>query len=218
MTEPVRQRSDPLIRDSSALQMAQAAFAQTKLSPLAQPIALALNNDAANIGPFEDYVTRLDGTEALPRSDRALSATLHATPQIVQIETRGAWEANAPRLTAAIMSLRETGGQIDVSLSPEDLGRLTIKLEPTSGAVSVTLLAERPETQDLIKRHFDLLQEQLAQMGMGDLEFSFAGGKEGPSPESPHADQGADDLSAAAPSNQINAVPRAADSGLDIRI
>lgn len=80
---------------------------------------------------------------------------------------------NTATINDAVISLRDSGGQIDVSLSPEDLGRVSVKLEHTLNGTQITFAADRPETQELMRRQMEHLQNQFKQMGFDNLSFSF---------------------------------------------
>ncbi len=126
--------------------------------------------------------------------------------------------SNSATLSDAIITLREAGGQIDVSLTPDDLGRLTIKLEHTANGALVTLAAERPETQEMMRRQMEHLQNQFKGMGFDNLSFSF----EQNQTES-HTDERAgerENLSGTIPTDQNMATIALTVSagGLDIRI
>ncbi len=75
-------------------------------------------------------------------------------------------------------SIRTPGdGSVEVRLSPEELGRVRVTMSPGEHGLVVQLVAERPETLDLLRRHIDLLQADLRDAGYSGLEFSF--GQEG---------------------------------------
>lgn len=93
----------------------------------------------------------------------ASSATIHSVP----INTL------AQAIEPSIL-LRDSGGKIDVTLKPEDLGRLTVKIEPTANGTQIIFTAERAETQDLMRRQIDMLQQQFKNLGHENLTFSFS--------------------------------------------
>ncbi len=100
-------------------------------------------------------------------------------------------QPNAPGLPPQVMaqlaemapSLRN--GPVEIQLSPEELGRVRLALSTTDTSVQIQIIAERPETQDLIRRHIDILAEDLKRQGFTDVGFSFGD-------SSDHADQGRD--------------------------
>lgn len=65
-------------------------------------------------------------------------------------------------------------GSIEVRLSPEELGRVRVSMIPGEAGLVVQLVAERPETLELLRRHADLLAADLHDAGYTGLEFSFS--------------------------------------------
>ena len=57
-------------------------------------------------------------------------------------------------------ALRQGSGTIDVTLSPEELGRVRLSVGVSEGAMLVSISAERPETLDLMRRHIDILHAE----------------------------------------------------------
>jgi hypothetical protein len=72
-------------------------------------------------------------------------------------------------------------GSIDVALHPEELGRVRLSFSPAEAGLTITIQADRPETLDLIRRHADLLGDDLRQQGFGTISFEFGaqGGRDG---------------------------------------
>ncbi|MFN7002133.1 MAG: flagellar hook-length control protein FliK [Roseinatronobacter sp.] len=63
---------------------------------------------------------------------------------------------------------------LQVSLDPVELGRVRIALHPTETGVQVQILAERPDTLDLMRRFSDDLARTLSEMGLGDVSMQFS--------------------------------------------
>ncbi|MGH1458130.1 MAG: flagellar hook-length control protein FliK [Paracoccaceae bacterium] len=62
---------------------------------------------------------------------------------------------------------------IEIALNPEELGRVRMSLSAAEGGMVVTVLAERGETLDLMRRHIAQLAEQFRDIGYDDVSFSF---------------------------------------------
>lgn len=115
-------------------------------------------------------------------------------------------------------------GSVEISLSPEELGKVRLSLQGGEGQMTVQIMAERPETLDLLRRHIDMLAAELRQQGYSDLAFSFGGGGFGdgkqrpgtaPRPDAPAELGGvATTAFAAAP----GPTPRAPAGALDLRL
>ncbi|SHM33084.1 hook-length control protein FliK [Roseovarius pacificus] len=62
---------------------------------------------------------------------------------------------------------------VELMLNPAELGRVRISMAPGDGMIVVTVLAERGETLDLMRRHADILAQEFHDMGYGTAEFTF---------------------------------------------
>jgi hypothetical protein len=69
---------------------------------------------------------------------------------------------------------------VEITLDPEELGRVRMTLHATDGAMLVSLNVERPETADLLRRHIDTLAQDFRSMGYRDVAFEFNGGRNHP--------------------------------------
>ncbi|SMH42613.1 flagellar hook-length control protein FliK [Maritimibacter sp. HL-12] len=73
--------------------------------------------------------------------------------------------------------LRVSGDRaVELRLQPEELGRVSLTMSQEGGHLQVTLVAERPETLELMRRHIDLLGEELRRLGHGSVQFLFEDG------------------------------------------
>ena len=76
-------------------------------------------------------------------------------------------------ITQAASALQD--GPVELTLNPEELGRVRMTLRSGEGTMMVTITVERPETLDLLRRNIDQLGNQLRDIGYHDLTFEFAG-------------------------------------------
>jgi len=95
------------------------------------------------------------------RGDVARSAAAQAAAHVAEALRTGA--AAAER-------------QLQVTLQPEELGRVRFVFSQGEAGLSVTVHAERPEVLDMLRRNIDQFAQDLARQGHGDVAFSFAGG------------------------------------------
>jgi len=70
-------------------------------------------------------------------------------------------------------------GTVEISLSPEELGRVRLRLHPSEAGLSVTVTADRPETLDLLRRNIDMLAREFLGIGYDGAQFDFAQGGPG---------------------------------------
>ena len=156
-------------------------------APLAAPAGAASPTVAAGHGAAQtaDSVAPLPtATDAEPADLLAepgdpLAATADAAPA-----ARGADRAAAGHpLTGALPAglghrLAEAVSQfpdrpVEITLSPEELGRVRLTLTTHDGALTMMIQADRPETLDLLRRNIDSLAQDFRDLGYQDLTFSF---------------------------------------------
>ncbi len=111
---------------------------------------------------------------------------------------------------------------VELTLAPEELGRVRLTLSTTDAGLSMTILADRPETLDLLRRHIDQLAQDFRELGYADVAFSF-GEKRGEAQDQTarqdQTDQARPDTAiAAAPSPTTSKPATRSAQGLDLRI
>lgn len=182
--------------------------------PPAMP-AVAETVSAAVDVTSDPIIAEVSGTEQM-RSDTGRSAG----PEL-QIFNR----PETPRLVAqqvADVIRASRDGTLEVTLRPEELGRLSLSFNGDGNTLSVSLSADRPETLDLIKRNLALLEQDLRDLGYDSLNFAFddGGGRDGQSddPRDPAtaAGQGLASEDAQPPNANLSAY--AARGGVDLRL
>lgn len=77
-----------------------------------------------------------------------------------------------------IVTALRTGGDMasELYLSPSELGRVRISLSSSDLGMVVSIIADRPETLDLMRRHADQLAQDFHDIGYHGAEFSFGQG------------------------------------------
>lgn len=68
------------------------------------------------------------------------------------------------------------GPVFDLSLSPEELGQVRLRLISSEGGNLLIIQAERPETLDLLRRHIGTLEQDLRDLGHEGLTLQFSAG------------------------------------------
>jgi hypothetical protein len=132
-------------------------------------------------------------------------------------------QAVAGQITVALTRTRERS--VEIRLDPPELGRVQIRLDPAEDGLRAVLLAERPETQDFLRRHADTLIRDLQEAGYENVSLGFDFGGEMPG-EPDHGEersvvQPASQVSPAAGPDSSIAQMRGTlvtDTGLDIRL
>ncbi|MBY6049942.1 flagellar hook-length control protein FliK [Vannielia litorea] len=85
--------------------------------------------------------------------------------------------AQAVAMQIAEISRPLPDGSIELSLQPEELGRLKLSFSGGEAGLHVVVAAERPETLEMMRRHIDLLAQEMRRLGHEGAQFSFAGGE-----------------------------------------
>ncbi len=115
---------------------------------------------------------------------------------------------------------RNPDGPTELILNPEELGKVRLTLANTSDGITVSILAERGETLDLLRRHIGQLDQEFRDIGFRDIQFDF--GQAGQQMAQDGSDQGGGEYR---PAEQdvvptvINLAPgHAPAAGLDLRL
>ncbi len=106
--------------------------------------------------------------------DIAASHTMRDTTQTMPVAMARAETARAiaGQLAASISARPSTGG-VEIALNPEELGRVSITLNGREDGFHLTIVAERPETLDLMRRHIAILSAEFEKLGYGDLSLDL---------------------------------------------
>jgi hypothetical protein len=124
--------------------------------------------------------------------------------------------------TLSDLLLRRTDGPVELTLSPEELGRVRLSLSADGDGLLVTVQVERGDTLDLLRRNSDLLLQEIRAQGFSGATFSFSGWT-GDRPE-PGTHSGHDAGRPLLPSDPVSTAPPASQSataaaaGLDLRL
>lgn len=84
----------------------------------------------------------------------------------------------APHIARQLLEVIPQAGQrpVEIALSPAELGRVRMSVAAEDGKVAINILAERPDTLDLMRRHIDQLAQTFRGMGYDQVSFSFGQG------------------------------------------
>ncbi len=131
-------------------------------------------------------------------------------------------EAVSQQVVHVVVSHAED--RAELLLQPAELGRLRFEFTHRGDAVQVTIMAERPETMDLLRRNVDQLLGDLRTAGFSGSELSFGAWGQGQGQARPSAMMVEDTASDGAapqpilPVFQQTPVPRSRAGGLDLRL
>nr|WP_254444879.1 flagellar hook-length control protein FliK [Ruegeria atlantica] len=94
-------------------------------------------------------------------------------PQVTTATARAETARAVANQIATLVSARGQPGTIEVALNPEELGRVSIVLNSREDGLHMTILAERPETLDMMRRHLSVLETEFQNFGLGDLSLDL---------------------------------------------
>ncbi|MBY6135517.1 flagellar hook-length control protein FliK [Nocardioides marinus] len=111
------------------------------------------------------------------------------------IGTGAGHRPETPRMIAAQIAeaFAAKGEQkVEISLNPQELGRVKMRVATSETGITMIIHTERPETGDLMRRHINELAEEFRRMGYEDISFEFSGGEA----EGGHSRSGSDHAAA----------------------
>jgi flagellar hook-length control protein FliK len=149
---------------------------------LSKPAAVATAEDKAFFIPqvFDADVALATSGEA-----KSMSAIVTASPSSLGPDTA---RFISQQITTALTTSQ--GRTTEIALNPEELGRVRLTLSVGDGGVTLVVSAERPETNELLRRHIDVLAQEFRAIGYDTVSFSFD--SDGSDAASTHPDEVAD--------------------------
>jgi Flagellar hook-length control protein FliK len=120
--------------------------------------------------PEESVVLR----ELVPGEARAASPVPLPQTQVVSGQPE---LARGVAVQIAEVVNRANERAIELKLHPEELGRVSLTLSGDGQALSVAVSVDRAETLELMRRHIDMLGEELRKLGYGSVAFDFGDGR-----------------------------------------
>ena len=66
---------------------------------------------------------------------------------------------------------------VELSLNPQELGRVRLSVSTSEAGVTLHVIAERPETIEMMRRHADSLMRDLADLGFARVDLAFGQGQ-----------------------------------------
>ncbi|WP_424943777.1 flagellar hook-length control protein FliK [Aliiroseovarius crassostreae] len=127
--------------------------------------------DFSDANQVSEMSSGIDVVTELAANDVRAAETL-----LARAEISGHLRAELPRHIAvqlADVARLQPDRPVELTLSPEELGRLRLTFSGDMSAMTVSVNVERPETLDLMRRHIDLLAQEMRDIGYGEVSFSF---------------------------------------------
>ena len=107
-------------------------------------------------------------------------------------------------------------GAVEIALNPEELGRVRMQLVAGETGLTMTVVADRPETLDLIRRNIEQLAQEFRALGYQSLDLSFGGNSPGQDQRTPQTNHTFQTTGPQAPDHARS--PLVTSSGMDIRL
>ncbi len=187
----------------------------TNVMGVQTPMGIAANSsEKVELSP----VSALETDAPVPWENRVAS-----TSQLHSVFNRPETPAMVGRQLAEAMQ-RFPDRPVELALNPEELGRVRMSISASDMGITVTVLAERPETLDLMRRHIDQLAREFQAIGYDSINFAFNEGETGNASDG-DSDQDAgngghpsDTAVEGKSDTTITPITLAASSGLDMRL
>ncbi len=182
----------------------------TPVLAAAPTILLDLQKQAATQSQAEAEV--LSGLGASERAGSSGAQTVTATTAPITPQTG---QQVAHQIATAVT--QQGGRATEIALNPEELGRVRLSMTANENTITLNLLAERPETTELLRRNIDTLAQEFRALGYDDINFSFGGDGAAQADTDETPDQGKSDVELIDDATTLTA-QQLATSGLDLRL
>ncbi|QDC11151.1 hypothetical protein FHY55_18770 [Oceanicola sp. D3] len=153
---------------------ARVASAPPQIAQAAAVVAPAL---AAEPLPVSTPSMALEAATAVPEA-RTIP---HLAPHASIVAAPSGHAAAAQQVAAQIAEISRPlpDGPVELSLKPEELGRLKLSFTGSEAGLHIAVTAERPETLEMMRRHIEILAQEMRRLGHEGAQFSFASGDSG---------------------------------------
>ena len=140
--------------------------------------AIGLRNGGANAGAARAGIDPAGAVDGLMLWPLDMDAAGLPTPHLaaaIQGGTAGEGRPDIPALSRQIAaSVAQLGdGAVEITLAPEELGRLRVRVTHHDGGTLVTLGFERPDIAEAARRQGGLLLHDLQDSGFADAQLEF---------------------------------------------
>ncbi len=164
----------------------------------------------------EDINVRSNTPFGLGGSDRAFAPQTAQSVAGTYVSSQAEVEQARNIANQLAATISKTGsGTTEIRLYPEELGRVRLMISGAEGAITVTISAERAETQDLLRRNIDQLAQDFQDIGYENSSFQFEDQQKGEQTEQASSSSQPTDEPTANITLAQNATPT---DGLDLRL
>lgn len=142
--------------------------------------------------PVAELIVRAGAGQVAASDERAALVSpagfAPETPSAPQAESllRQSGSQGPPTAHAAQTMAREIAQQMapvvrampgeftEITLRPEELGRVQMRMRGQEGQILLQVVTERPETHDLMRRHIDVVERAFRDLGYSEIAFEFS--------------------------------------------
>jgi len=165
---------------SSAVQGAQvASFTPGGQSPHQPPVVQTSSDDALQFlieegaAPFEERFETIGLSGSPARGD---------TSVVTGARTEAAQQNAAAHARAIASQLQDAapkvpGKAVEITLNPQELGGVRMAMQMSENTIGISIVTERPETLDLLRRHIDQLATEFRELGYDHIDLNLADGR-----------------------------------------
>lgn len=224
-------RGDQEVRGTAELNARAPAQVVTDSSKAAvtKPQSVAQSNNLLAADRFSDETKSTFDTESGRLSTSgALTGQVETSAPLRQTAFAALRSPDLPRHVAEQLATGFRAGsekRAEILLNPAELGRVRINLQTGDTGVFVNVIADRPETLDLLRRNADVLAQEFNDIGYDSAEFSFGQGANPQTQQDRESDDGArwgdtgvPENAASVENNADAATPQIALDRVDIRL
>ena len=151
-----------------------------QLVPEFVTLRTALDTHATFPTTLNDSLIEKPVVEPFPQIGvRPAAETLHVPSAPVTVQAAPTSAGHIAAQMAIAISQNNAVGTTEISLSPQELGRVRMVISVQDTVLTMTIYAERPEVSDLLRRNIDQLAEEFRSMGYEAMDFEFSEDAEG---------------------------------------
>lgn len=179
-------------------------------------------NSVTNFVPLDWSVKSNAKAEPMSELSQAPAVTERATFAVQTTTgaptTAGAETARHVAGQIATAIVNQPGRPTEISLNPEELGRVRLSMSAVDASITLTIQSERPETSDLMRRHIDVLEQEFRNLGYDNISFSFGESDRDTANSQDDANDGATAIVSEAEEIEPDAPANLPQTGLDLRL
>lgn len=123
----------------------------------------------------QEQLSELQSTDANPSvgagdGREVMAAPINGTSNIRLISPA---QMSAVAQQVAVAVQHTPNGVTELVLDPQELGRVRLSMTGLDNGMSMIVTTERLETQDLLRRHIDVLAQEMKALGFRDISMTF---------------------------------------------